>query len=406
MMTTAVFTTVTSLVHAVSLRGNLTQVRDVPPDTDDSDPTGLAQMQSHDVQFQSWQHPSHLSAQSKHYASESTSASSFSFTGSSPASSPGQGRSAQAADVHFQPPEDILGQLAIQIAQNDPKASELGTFAKVDTYTVGEVKYAVKSNLVGQDGAAEDGSAEALTLHEREMLESLQDVDGIVHLVGKGLIHHDGQTFIAMEHCGETLFDWFEKRRDDLRQPSNIVSITRQLVGVLIALEKHKTIHGDIKAENVMIKMVDGKPVVKFIDVGFALTEQDWDPTNVYHTPFTRNQGSPQYAAPELWQRLVMYNNSVDVWAVGVLLYAMIFGVFPFYGPALDRMIQGKKFPVYHSEVHNLTPDFVQQGTELIQGLLIKDLHARMRFFHKNVAKRSKDGSVEYLHVFLKQTST
>src|SRR3989338_4544716 len=79
--------------------------------------------------------------------------------------------------------------------------------------------------------------------------------------------------------------------------------------------------HRDIKAENLMI-------------CGDQLFILDWG----MGLPFILNQyhselcGSPDYVAPEQYLRKPYRGAEVDVWAMGVVLFAMITGEFPFPG--------------------------------------------------------------------------
>ncbi|MDP2436617.1 MAG: protein kinase, partial [archaeon] len=79
--------------------------------------------------------------------------------------------------------------------------------------------------------------------------------------------------------------------------------------------------HRDIKAENLMI-------------CGQDLFILDWG-MGLQITPgqyLFEACGSPDYVAPELYLRIPYRGTEVDVWAMGVVLYAMITGKFPFNG--------------------------------------------------------------------------
>jgi serine/threonine protein kinase len=85
----------------------------------------------------------------------------------------------------------------------------------------------------------------------------------------------------------------------------------------------HKGVsHRDIKLENIII---DKKGVVKLIDFGFCCSST----TDVLLKVFC---GTPSYMAPEIVSKLEYYGPPTDIWACGVLLYAMLCGAFPFKG--------------------------------------------------------------------------
>lgn len=69
--------------------------------------------------------------------------------------------------------------------------------------------------------------------------------------------------------------------------------------------------------------MIGEEGVVKLIDFGFATTVAKGE----------THCGTPNYMAPELFQKKVIYNTfKVDVWALGILLYYLYEGCYPFKG--------------------------------------------------------------------------
>jgi len=80
--------------------------------------------------------------------------------------------------------------------------------------------------------------------------------------------------------------------------------------------------HRDIKLENMLI---DEYNCIKIIDFGFscAISSQR------LHKILC---GTPCYMSPELVSKQKYNPASVDIWALGILFYRMLTGVFPFSG--------------------------------------------------------------------------
>ena len=66
-------------------------------------------------------------------------------------------------------------------------------------------------------------------------------------------------------------------------------------------------------------------PKVKLIDFGFAVSYELVAKGNTYC-------GTPSYMAPELIRKHEFDYEKVDVWALGVVFYAILVGNFPFKG--------------------------------------------------------------------------
>ena len=80
-------------------------------------------------------------------------------------------------------------------------------------------------------------------------------------------------------------------------------------------------IHRDIKPENILIT---NKNEVKIIDFGLSKIIGNNEKTNEAF-------GTLNYAAPEILLR-IPYGKEIDIWALGVLLFYMLSGRYPFIG--------------------------------------------------------------------------
>jgi len=102
--------------------------------------------------------------------------------------------------------------------------------------------------------------------------------------------------------------------------------------------------HRDIKLENILIqKNEKGEVTVKIIDFGFGVWMAHDQREKIYC-------GTPSYMAPEILMKKPYHPGPADVWALGVLLFILLCGKFPYKGRTdrelLTRMrINDLKFP-------------------------------------------------------------
>ena len=89
-------------------------------------------------------------------------------------------------------------------------------------------------------------------------------------------------------------------------------------------------IHRDIKPNNVLVTIADGRPIPKVIDFGIAkaMTQRLTDKT--VFTEFRQLIGTPEYMSPEQAELTgVDIDTRSDIYALGVLLYQLLTGTTP-----------------------------------------------------------------------------
>jgi 5'-AMP-activated protein kinase catalytic alpha subunit len=90
-----------------------------------------------------------------------------------------------------------------------------------------------------------------------------------------------------------------------------------------------QVVHRDIKLENILLDAQNG---MKIIDFGLAAFYATGKKLRVHC-------GSPSYAAPEIVARKQYEGPPVDVWSLGVVLFAMMAGFLPFHSPTGNKQV-------------------------------------------------------------------
>ncbi len=95
--------------------------------------------------------------------------------------------------------------------------------------------------------------------------------------------------------------------------------IIKQILEGLAFLHMRQLCHRDIKLDNIMFDVETG--LVKIIDFGFVICCTE--PLNVYC-------GTPSYMSPEIVAKKPYRGPEADVWAAGVVMFAILTGTLPF----------------------------------------------------------------------------
>lgn len=127
---------------------------------------------------------------------------------------------------------------------------------------------------------------------------------------------------------GGSLREWLDKHRT-MEEPVAI-SIAQQLTRCLLTLHQHRIVHRDIKMDNIMLKLDrDGNICgVQLTDFGFAEVCRSGD-MNTFCSTF---MGTASYMATEI-ASFKNYGAPVDMYALGIMVCAMLSGVYPFDEP-------------------------------------------------------------------------
>ncbi|KAL8689534.1 MAG: hypothetical protein Q9218_004821 [Villophora microphyllina] len=154
---------------------------------------------------------------------------------------------------------------------------------------------------------------------------------------------------------GMDLFDYIEMR--PTMDEAECRNIFLQVAAALHHLHtKALVVHRDIKDENIIL---DGENNVKLIDFGSA--------AYIKSGPFDVFVGTIDYAAPEVLRGQPYRGKEQDVWALGILLYTLVYKENPFY--SVDEIMD-----------HELRVPWVmsEESIELIRGMLDRDVDQRL----------------------------
>ncbi|CAD8090816.1 unnamed protein product [Paramecium primaurelia] len=132
-------------------------------------------------------------------------------------------------------------------------------------------------------------------------------------------------TYIISELCNEGCLEQQMKKKELTTE--KVLSILFQVSKGVEALHEKKIIHRDIKPANILIK--DG--IYKLADFGFALIEDE-----IESIIKRFNVGTPMYMAPEI-TLTNQYSEFSDIWALGIMLYEMLFNCIPPYKQEITK---------------------------------------------------------------------
>ncbi|KAF6025755.1 MELK [Bugula neritina] len=144
--------------------------------------------------------------------------------------------------------------------------------------------------------------------------------------------------FLVIEYCpnGE-LFDYIVAK--DKLDESEARHLFRQVVSAVAFIHENGYAHRDLKPENLLL---DDQQNIKLIDFGLCAKPEG----GMNHQLLTCC-GSPAYAAPELIDGQTYFGAAVDVWSMGVMLYALLCGFLPFDDDNLSSLYQKVKAGKY-----------------------------------------------------------
>lgn len=182
----------------------------------------------------------------------------------------------------------------------------------------------------------------------------------------------EGVLFIVMELVlGGDLFDRVSERgrysEDDARQ------VMRSILSAVSYLHSKDIVHRDVKPENILLVSKSSDTEVKITDFGLA--------KKANQEGLKTFCGTPQYFAPEVLKRrntvfgAGRYGSAADMWSIGVTLYILLSGTYPFSEQDLYSQLAQAQYSFRGQEWEGVS----DTAKDLISGLMELRPEKRMR---------------------------
>ncbi|XP_059432683.1 serine/threonine-protein kinase ATG1t-like isoform X2 [Corylus avellana] len=171
----------------------------------------------------------------------------------------------------------------------------------------------------------------------------------------------EGSIFLVLEFCaGGNLASFI--RLHGRVQEQIARGFMQQLGAALEVLNSHHIIHRDLKPENILLSVPKDDAVLKISDFGLSRSVH---PSDYVETVC----GTPLYMAPEVLQ-FQRYDEKVDMWSVGAILFELLNGYPPFRGRTNVQLLQNIKtckcLPFSQLYLPSLHPDCVDICSRLL----------------------------------------
>ena len=214
------------------------------------------------------------------------------------------------------------------------------------------------------------------SLREAAILKRLEGHPNAVQLID--VVKEGGKVIIVQEYVeGPTLQELLDQQMDGATKEKAF----SELLEIVAYAHDKNIMHRDIKPENIIINT---EGVLKLLDFG---TGKDLTRRSISNTVI----GSRPYMAPE--QIMGKSRLASDVWALGVILYALATGFLPFYDEN-EKQLMDMILEMPPQSPRSLEPDLQEEMESLILKCLQKDWEKRYR----NGVELKRDMAAHFPH--------
>ena len=235
-----------------------------------------------------------------------------------------------------------------------------GSFSKVQLYIhkKTKIKYAVKKmNLI---------QLEKLS-YSKKLIQNEINIHGrinhpnIIRLYN--FYKHKNNCFLILEYASNgTLFDIIRKKSGLTESMAFYYFI--QTLNAIYFLHLHSIVHRDLKPENLLI---NENNILKLCDFGWSV--------KLNSNKRTTFCGTVEYMAPEIIKKQ-KYDETIDIWSLGVLLFELVHSYSPFCSGDLDIKKIGNNIIKNKLKFKGGLSD---EYKDLVKKILIKDSEKRIK---------------------------
>ena len=163
--------------------------------------------------------------------------------------------------------------------------------------------------------------------------------------------------YLVLEYInGISLLQYIKQRNEHKIDEKICKNFFYQIVKGINYCHLKNICHRDIKLENILL--LENKKI-KIIDFGFGIKSNN----NTYHKFFC---GTPSYMPPEIINKEKYIAQFSDIWSLGILLYTMLCGNFPFIANNENELFE--KINQGYYQIPNYISD---KGKKLLKKILV-----------------------------------
>jgi serine/threonine protein kinase len=182
----------------------------------------------------------------------------------------------------------------------------------------------------------------------------------------------DNCTYLVLELCPNASLMDMVKRRKGLTEPE-VRFYSVQIAGAIKYMHSKGIIHRDLKMGNIFL---DSQMNAKIGDFGLAaLLVAGRDMQTIRRTTLC---GTPNYIAPEILQKGKKgHDNMVDIWSLGIIMFAMFTSKPPFQSSTTDEIYRRARERDYEWPQSDTSQRYIGQEVKELVATMLEDADRR-----------------------------